>query len=79
MKQVKDFFLTLKMLDGSKAWIQYFTLENIKINHKSLRGRDHLSVDIPFTLEQLYGVYHNILPAYLLLPLQPRLVEVMKS
>lgn len=67
------------MLDGSKAWIQHFTLENIKINHKSLKGIDHLSLDIPFTLAQFYGAYHNILPAYLLLPLQPRLVEVMKS
>jgi len=61
------------MLAVSKAWIQHVTLEKIKINHRSLREKDHLSLDIPFSLAQLYGAYHNILPAYLLLPLQPRL------
>lgn len=44
-----------------------------KRNHRNLKEKDHLSLDIPFYLAQLYGVYHNILPAYLLLPLQPGL------
>lgn len=61
------------------AWIQHFTLAKIKINHRSLREKDHLSLDIPFSLAQLYGAYHNILSAYLLVALQSKLAEVMKS